>query len=91
MRQSKVRAEKRETHTRPCCDPILDVTLEMLRNLSFTRRNLVNFFAKNLHNFYIYFKFTVFYHQNDRQNALQHGLLPSSTCGRVAMWKLGPA
>ena len=37
----------------------------------------------------IYLKFTVFYHRSDRQNALKHGLLPSSTC-RVAMWKFGP-
>ena len=31
--------------------PHLSVTLEMLGNLSFTRRNLVNFFVKNLHFF----------------------------------------
>ena len=37
----------------------------------------------------IYFKFTVFYHWSDRQNALQHGLLPSLTCP-VTMWKFGP-
>ena len=63
----------------------------MLGNLSFTRRNLVNFFVKNLifSLLNIYFKFTVFYHRSDRQNALQHGLLPSSTC-RVAIWKFGP-
>ena len=33
--------------------PHLSVTLEMLGNLSFTRRNLVNFFVKNLHFFFI--------------------------------------
>ena len=90
MCQSKVRAEN-TTQARPCCDPILDVTLEMLGNLSFTRRNVVNFFIKNLHFslLKIYFKFTVFYHWRDRQNALQHGLLPSLTCP-VAMWKFGP-
>jgi len=38
----------------------------------------------------IYFKFTVFYHRSDHQNALQHGLLPSLIC-RVAMWKFGPS
>ena len=37
----------------------------------------------------IYFNFTVFYHRSDRQNALQLGLMLSSTC-RVAMWKFGP-
>ena len=46
-------SRKRATRARPCCDPILHVTLEMLRNLSFTRRNLVNFFVKNLHFFFI--------------------------------------
>ena len=63
----------------------------MLGNLSFTRRNLVNFFVKNLHFFFIEYlsQFNVFYHRSDRQNALKHGLLPSSTC-RVAMWKFGP-
>ena len=66
-------------------------TLEMLGNLSFTRKNLVNFLFKNLHFslLNIYFKFIVFYHRSDRQNALQHGLLLFSTC-RVTMWKLGP-
>ena len=66
-------------------------TLEMLGNLSFTRKNLANFLFKNLHFslLNIYFKFTVFYHRSDRQNALQHGLLLFSTC-RVTMRKLGP-
>ena len=63
----------------------------MLGNLSFTRRNLANFFVKNLHflKLNIYFKFTVFYHRSDRQNDLEYALLPSSTC-QVAMWTFGP-
>ena len=47
---------------------ILDVTLEMLRNLSFTRRNLVNFFVKNLHFFftkYLFQIYCIFYHWSD--------------------------
>ena len=66
-------------------------TLKMLGNLSFTQKNLVNFLVKNLHFslLNIYFKFTVFYHRSDGQNALQHGLLLFSTC-RVTMRKLGP-
>ena len=64
----------------------------MLGNLSFTQRNLVNFLIKNRCIFSllnIYFKFTLFYHWSYCQNALQHGLLPSSTC-RVSMWTSGP-
>ena len=92
MRQSKVRAptcNTRATKLRPHlrCDT-WDV-----RKFVFTRRNLVNFFVENPHFFFflltICFKFSVFCHRSDRQNALQHSLLPSSTC-RVAMWKFGP-
>ena len=61
MRHSKVRAElKRATHAQPCCDPILDLTLEMLGNLSFTRRYLINFFIKNLHFFFIEYLFQIY-------------------------------
>ena len=91
MRQSKVSAENVQ-HTPDLVVTLSKMpTLEMLGNLSFTRKNLVNFLVKNLHFslLTIYFKFTVFYHRSDRQNALQHGLLLLSTC-RVAMWKLGP-
>ena len=48
MRQSKVRAGNMH-----CDDLILDVIFEMLGNLSFTQRTLVNFFIKNLHFFFI--------------------------------------
>ena len=41
------------TNERPCGDLILDLTLEMLGNLSFTRRNVVNFYVENLHFFFI--------------------------------------
>ena len=51
---------KRATHARPCCDPILDVTLKMLGNLSFTRRNLVNFFVRKLHFFFIEYWFQIY-------------------------------
>ena len=61
MRHTKVRAElKRATHAQPCCDPILDLTLEMLGNLSFTRRYLINFFIKNLHFFFIEYLFQIY-------------------------------
>ena len=56
---SIVLSGKHATHARPCCDPILDVTLEM-GNLSFTQRNLVNFFVKNLHFFFIEYLFQIY-------------------------------
>ena len=90
MHQSNVRAENVLLTRDLVVTPISDVTLEMLGNLSFTRRNLVNSSLKicifSLLN--IYFKFAVFYNRSDGQDALQHGLLPSSTC-RVAIWKFG--
>ena len=45
MRQSKVRAGNMQ-HVLHCDDLILDVIFEMLGNLSFTQRTLVNFFIK---------------------------------------------
>ena len=60
MRQSNVRAEN-VPHTRDLVvTPISDVTLQMLGNLSFTRRNLVNSSLKIciFSLLSIYFKFT---------------------------------
>ena len=91
MHQSKVRAEKRATHARPCCDPTLvwhlrckEIWLLPEEISSISSWKICIFSLLN-----IYLKFTVFYHWSDRQNALKHGLLPSSTC-RVAIWKFWP-
>ena len=80
MRQSKVRVENvQNTHNLVVRDPILDVILEMLGNLSFTRRNLINFFVKNLTDWTFISNLLYFIIGADCQNALQHGLQLSST------------
>ena len=55
MRQSKVRAENVQ-HTRD----LVVTTSQMFGNLSFTRRNLVNFFVQNLHFFSIEYFFQIY-------------------------------
>ena len=77
------------TNARPCGDPILDVTVEMLGNLSFTRRNLVNFYVKYLHFFFIKYLFQIYSILSSERlskcSSRQHGLLPflhaESPCG----------